>query len=92
MTAMGLFDLLNHLLNFTAPALVVGVLMAFLAPFLAGKKASAGKKLAQTVMNSAVGVAVLLAGLVLFGHDGKMQSYGALVLAVASVQWWAVRR
>ena len=92
MTAMGLFDLINHLLNFVAPALAVGLLMAFIAPFLMGKRASAGKRLAQAAMNFVVGVVVLSVGLVVFGHDGKMLSYAALVLAVASVQWWAVRR
>ena len=30
-------------------------------------------------------------GLWLFGRDGKMASYGAMVVACASTQWWAVR-
>jgi hypothetical protein len=30
---------------------------------------------------------VLVAGLVLTGNDGKMATYGALVLVCASVEW-----
>jgi len=30
---------------------------------------------------------VLVAGLVLFGNDGKMATYAALVLAAATCQW-----
>jgi hypothetical protein len=34
---------------------------------------------------------VLLGGLWFFGHDGKMATYAALVLACASSQWWMLR-
>jgi hypothetical protein len=88
---MGFFDLLNHLLNFAAPALFVGALVAFAAPSLAKKWASARSRLRQAAINSGVAIVVLLAGLWFFGHDGKMATYGALVLAVASCQWWASR-
>jgi hypothetical protein len=39
----------------------------------------------------AVGVAVLAAGLVLWGRDGKMLTYAALVVACATCQWVLVR-
>ena len=39
----------------------------------------------------AVGVAVLAAGLVLWGRDGKMLTYAALVLGCATCQWVLVR-
>ena len=38
-----------------------------------------------------LGSAVLAAGLVLWGRDGKMLTYGALVLAGGSCQWWLQR-
>ena len=38
-----------------------------------------------------VGVAVLVAGLVVLGRDGKMLTYAALVLACASCQWLLLR-
>jgi hypothetical protein len=38
-------------------------------------------------INFIVGVAVLSAGLMIFGRDGKMATYVALVLACATSQW-----
>ncbi|MDZ7937637.1 MAG: hypothetical protein U5M53_04895 [Rhodoferax sp.] len=89
---MGLLDLTFHLLNFAAPALVVGVLVALVSPFLYRKRAVARNRYAQAAINFVVGLLALTAALVFFGHDGKMAGYAALVLAVASSQWWAQRR
>jgi hypothetical protein len=41
----------------------------------------------QWLVQAGVGTGVLVAGLVLFGRDGKMLSYAALVLTCASCQW-----
>jgi len=38
---------------------------------------------------SAAGLAALVAGLVVFGRDGKMATYGAMVIACAAGLWWA---
>ena len=89
---MGPLDLLNHLLNFVAPAVFVGGLVALLARIWVQKGAAARTLIAQAAINSGVGAAVLVAGLVFFGRDGKMATYTALVLACASSQWWAGRR
>lgn len=89
---MGPLDLLNHLLNFAAPALLVACVLAFFAPVLMRKKASARTRSAQAAINFVVGLLALLAGLAFFGRDGKMLSYAALVLAAAASQWWAQRR
>lgn len=89
---MGPLDLLNHLLNFVAPALVLGVTLAYLAPVFMKNRAVARTRTAQAAINFIVGMLALVAGLVFFGRDGKMLSYAALVLAVASSQWWAMRR
>ena len=37
--------------------------------------------------HAVVGSLVLLAGLVLQGHDGRMATYAALVLVAASLEW-----
>ena len=89
---MGFLDLLNHLLNFVAPALALAAVLACLAPVFMKNKALAHSRTMQFAINFVVGVLALLAGLVLFGRDGKMASYAALVLAMASSQWWAARR
>jgi NADH:ubiquinone oxidoreductase subunit 4 (subunit M) len=86
---MSLIGLFIHLCNFVLPALVVGCLLAALAPLLMKKVRPHHSWLAQAAINAAAGLLVLLAGLLLFGHDGKMATYAAMVLACASSQWLA---
>ena len=45
------------------------------------------KWLWRWLLNSICGLAVLVGGLVITGHDGKMATYGALVLVCASLEW-----
>ncbi|WP_296509161.1 hypothetical protein [Rhodoferax sp.] len=89
---MGPLDLLTHLLNFVAPAAVVGLLVAVLSPIFIRKVTVARVLTAQAAINSIAGLAALVAGLLFFGRDGKMASYALMVLACASSQWWAMRR
>jgi hypothetical protein len=84
---MGPFDLLFHLLGFIAPALAVGCATVFAARLLLGRASSVGPWWVQALVNIAVGVAVLAGGLWRYGVDGKMATYAALVVAVATVQW-----
>lgn len=42
-------------------------------------------------LHFAVGAAVLAAGLAVWGRDGRMLTYAALVLACASSQWLWLR-
>ncbi len=88
---MGLWSLLIHLANFVLPALALGLGLAVLASFFMQKRVSARTVIAQAAINSIAGVLVLAAGLVFFGNDGKMATYGALVLACGSAQWWGLR-
>ena len=83
-------DFALHLLGFAAPALVVGVLAALAGRWLLPAGRGPGW-LGSILVNTAVGLAVLVAGLWHFGRDGKMATYAALVLVVASVQWLAGR-
>ena len=80
-------DLLNHLLNFMAPALWVALFVTLFANLFMKKKALAGVLLRSVAINFIVCCLVLMAGLLFFGRDGKMYTYAALVLACASSQW-----
>jgi hypothetical protein len=75
----------DHLFNFILPALAVGGLCALFGRFV-GRR-GAGSWWLQAAVNAVVGAAVLVAGLVVFGHDGRMATYGALVLACGTSQW-----
>ncbi|WP_137892670.1 hypothetical protein [Ramlibacter sp. 2FC] len=82
---MGPLDLLNHLLNFAAPALFVALIVTLAAPWVVGRAALAWR--VQFAVQAGVGLAVLLGGLVLTGRDGRMGSYAVLVLAALACQW-----
>jgi hypothetical protein len=90
---MTAYLLINHLLNFMAPAALMALLLALFSRFFPGffeLKNSLVKPgfFVQVVVNFAIGVDVLVAGLLLLGRDGKMLTYLTLVLAIATTQWW----
>ncbi len=89
---MGFLAAINHAINFLAPALWLAVLMPFLARFILRNRSSAHTLSGLVALNFIVGCIMLLAGLVVFGRDGKMLTYLALVLGVASSQWFLSRR
>jgi hypothetical protein len=82
---MGLLDLIFHLLNFVAPALGVGLLLALLGRVLR-HPAPSRSWLRQFAVNAALGCLVLGLGVLLLGRDGKMLTYLALVLVLATGQ------
>jgi hypothetical protein len=88
---MNPWDALIHLLNFAAPALALALLLPFLARFVVRfsntKRAVSLGWLAQSAINFVAGLVVLTVGLWFFGRDGKMTTYAALVLVLASTQW-----
>jgi hypothetical protein len=84
---MSLLGLLDHLLNFAFPALAVGLLVALLAPLLMKQARPHHSWLTQGAINSLACLLALVLGVLAFGHDGKMVSYAAMVLACASSQW-----
>lgn len=87
---MDFIDLIWHLAGFVAPALFVGLGVAVLSRLL-WRPARAPALARQAGLNVAAGLAALLLGLALSGRDGRMLSYGALVLAVAASQAWQLR-
>ncbi len=86
-THMGFLNPIYHLMNFLAPALAVGVLLAMVGPFIAGKTALARPRIAQAAINVVAGSLALGVGLWFFGRDGKMASYAALLVVSATSQW-----
>ncbi len=79
--------LLNHALNFVAPAIWLALLMPPLSRYFYKKKPVSLVWYAQAAIHFVVCLLGLLAGLVVFGNDGKMLTYLAVVLLSASSQW-----
>jgi len=89
---MAPLDLLNHLVNFLAPALAVGVLLALVSPFVGGSRPSFTGMLLHSSINLLAGAVALGAGLWYFGRDGKMASYAAMLVCCAISQALLSRR
>ncbi|WCM94384.1 hypothetical protein M5C99_06585 [Acidovorax sp. NCPPB 2350] len=81
----------NHLLNFAAPALGVGLLLALMGRVFYRKSPHVAGFAQQFAINSVVGVVVLCAGIVVGGRDGRMLTYAALVVACGTSQWLTQR-
>ena len=89
MDALGLFW---HLANFVLPAVGVGAISAALCK-LFWRQALAGVPYRTLAWQSAAaGLAVLVIGVALTGHDGKMGTWAGLVVACAAVPGWRTLR
>lgn len=92
---MSAYLLINHLLNFMAPAALLALLLVVMARlffgFFGSKKPFVQTWWAQAAIIFVVNVVILTAGLLFFGHDGKMLTYAALVLGAAFCQWLLLR-
>lgn len=88
---MTAYLLTDHILNFIAPAAVVALLLVlsgrFFSRFLVSKKPKVPSIWVNMAIVFLVNLVVLATGLVFFGHDGKMATYAAMVLAAAVCQW-----
>lgn len=84
---MGPLDLLNHLVNFMAPAAWVAMAVTVVARFFMPKMPAVRSQSAQVAINFAVCLGALVLGLLVFGRDGKMATYAAMVLLGATSQW-----
>ena len=85
--SMSFFQLLDHLINFIVPAWAMGLVMAGPARSWLSPADRRPSFWTCWVAQGLLGMVILLVGLVLFGRDGKMASYAALVLGAASLQW-----
>lgn len=88
---MSLPALLNHLLNFVAPALWLALIVTLVARIFIRKSPVATALYAQIAINFIVCVMVLAMGLWFFGRDGKMATYTAMALLCATSQWVMLR-
>ena len=84
---MGPLDQIYHLANFLAPALAVALVVALAGHFFIENSTVAPGFIAQTAINFVAGGFALGLGLWLFGRDGKMASYAALLVVAATSQW-----
>jgi glucose-6-phosphate-specific signal transduction histidine kinase len=89
---MDLLGAFWHLLNFIAPALVVGPLAAALAKVFWRRELSGLTWLKLALRASAACAATLLLGLVLEGRDGRMSTYFVMCLACAGSLAWSLLR
>ena len=85
---MGPLDALWHLANLFLPALMLAALSAGLAKLLWRRDLARVRWLALAGTAAVAGCGVTLAGLLVFGRDGRMATYAALVLACAAALWW----
>jgi hypothetical protein len=86
---MGPIDAFWHVLNFLLPGLAVAVVAASVSKLLWRRELATVPWYRLTLCAALAGVAALVVGLVVFGRDGKMATYGAVVLCAAAALWWA---
>ena len=79
-----------HLLQLVLPAVVLALLMVVLAgwmPGWRGRRPGVGSWLARWFWTLILNLTVVLVALAVWGADGKMAMYGALVLSSALAQF-----
>lgn len=90
---MGPIDLLWHLLDLFGVAALLGAIAATGVWLMRRRSArAAGSWRRLTLAACAAAAAATLAGLALFGHDGRMATYLLMVLAVSLALAVAERR
>ncbi len=85
---LGPLDATWHLLNLFGPAAGLALIAPALVKLLWRRELAATRwhRLAAWVF--AASAMVTVAGLAVFGHDGKMVTYAAMVVACALTLWW----
>jgi hypothetical protein len=84
---LGPIDAVWLLLNFFGPAVGVGLLAAAFAKLLWRRELKGVGWGRLAVWAMAACAVVLVGGLVVFGHDGKIATYAAMVVACALTLW-----
>jgi hypothetical protein len=79
-------DVFWHVMNFALPAGVLSLGITAWGSFQFRRQAQM-RWIWRCLLNALAGISVLVAGLVVTGNDGKMATYGALVLVCATVEW-----
>lgn len=76
-----------HLLNFIAPSVFLALLLPLFSKFISSKKPLALGYYGKFAIIFVVCLLLQLAGLWLFGRDGKLVTYGLMVLAAGACLW-----
>ena len=85
---MGPLDAIWHLANLFLPALLLGTVAAA-ATKLLWRRELGGQSCLQLMLPTCAAAALTtLAGLIIFGRDGRMATYAAMVVASALTLWW----
>ncbi len=79
-------DVFWHLLNFALPALAISLGMTAWGSFQF-RRQSPIRWVWRWPIYVVGCLAVLVGGLVLTGNDGKMATYGVLILVCATIEW-----
>ena len=82
---MTLWQLVLHLFNFVLPAFAMALFMPGAGRWVMGPGGTPWGR--RMVVHAVLGLLVLVAGLVLQGHDGKMSTYFALIFLSATAEW-----
>lgn len=82
-------DALFHLIGLFLPAFGLGAISAGLAKWFWRSELGAVRWSRLAAWSAGAAAAVLVAGLVAFGRDGTMATYGAMVLASALALLWS---
>jgi hypothetical protein len=88
---MTVLALLNHALNFLAPALWLALLLPLASRWIFKKRAKRPALGVQVAVNFALGLLALGLGLWFFGRDGKMVTYLGMTVTGATSQWLMLR-
>jgi hypothetical protein len=86
---VGPLDALWHLLNLIAPAVGTAAIASALAKLLWRRDLRGASWPRLFGCSATAGIAALLAGLVVFGADGRMVTYAAMSVACALALWAA---
>ena len=86
---MGPIDLLFHLFHLMLPGLALGAIGAGLAKLAWWRELKPVRWWRLAAWAGGTSTTVALAGLVVFGRDGRMATYVGMVLAAAVALWWA---
>jgi hypothetical protein len=82
-------DAFWHLTNFFAPALFLGACAAALTKAIWRRELAPSRGWWLWASASGASALAAIGGLVVFGQDGRMATYAAMVVGCALGLWWA---
>ena len=86
---MDILDAFWHIANLVAPAAGLGAIAAALAKLLWWRALGGVGWWRLAAWGGVAALGASIAGLAVFGRDGKMVTYAAMVVACATALWWA---